>query len=312
MKTKTKKEVHTTDRIFYWTLKIMAWAIIGLLLLIVGLLTVRSFEVVSRVGFGFLFGTNWDPTTNDYGILSVLYGTIVTSLLALLLAVPTSFAVALFLNELSPRWLSVQLCFFVEMLSAIPSIVYGLWGLFVLAPFLRNHVQYYLSEYLGNSFLFSGPPMGVGLMCASCVLAIMITPTIVAISREVFRTIPASNREAVLGLGATRWEVLKIAVLRASQPGLIAAVILGLGRAMGETMAVTMVIGNMPDIHFSLLSAGQTMASLLANQYAEASDSLHLSALTGVALCLFLVSILTNAVARTVVWRIENRFKGKV
>ena len=309
-KTVVRRDVHLGDRVFYWILKIMAWGFVGILMAMVGLLIWMSREAIGQFGFQFLTSANWDAMNNEFGVLSVLYGTVVTSALAILLAVPLSVGVALFLNELAPRWLSRPLGFFVEMLAAIPSIVYGLWGLFVLAPFLRNHVQPFLSDWLGETPFFAGPPMGVGLMAAGTVLAIMIVPTIAAIAREVFRAIPNTNREAALGLGATRWEMLRIAVLRASVSGLIAAVILGLGRALGETMAVTMVIGNMPEISYSLFGAGQTMASLLANQYAEANGHLHLSALTTVALCLFFVSLMINGFARFIIWRFERAAKG--
>lgn len=305
-----RRDVHLADRIFYWVLKFLAWGFVGVLLSMIGLLLWMSRESISQFGWGFLTSANWDAMRKEFGVLSVLYGTVVTSALAIVLAVPMSIGVALFLNELAPPWLSRPLGFFVEMLAAIPSIVYGLWGLFVLAPFLRNHVQPFLSEWLGETPFFAGPPMGVGLMAAGCVLAIMIVPTIAAIAREVFKAIPSTNREAALGLGATRWEMLRIAVLRASVSGLIAAVILGLGRALGETMAVTMVIGNMPEINLSLFGAGQTMASLLANQYAEADGNLHLSALTTVALCLFFVSLLINGFARFIIWRFERVAKG--
>ncbi len=274
------------------------------------MLTYLSWESLRQFGWHFFTNSNWDVSHRDFGVLAMLYGTAVSSLIALLIAVPLSFGVALFLNELAPAWLARPLGFIVEMLAAIPSIVYGLWGLFVLAPLLRNQVEPLLAKYFGWTPFFTGPPFGIGLLCSGVVLAIMIIPTIAAIAREVFKTVPSANREAALGLGATRWEMLNIAVLRASTSGLIAAVILGLGRALGETMAVTMVIGNSQEISASLFSTGQTMASLLANQYAEADGNLHLASLTYVGLCLFLVSLLINGAARFAIWRVEGRFRG--
>ena len=268
-----------------------------------------SWPAFKHFGWRFLITNEWNSVTSEFGALSLIYGTVVSSLMALALAVPVSIGVALFLNELAPRWLSVPLGFFVEMLAAIPSIVYGLWGLFILAPFLRTYVQPPLVDTLGFLPFFAGPPLGVGMMAAGVILAIMIMPTITAICREVFKTIPAANREAALGLGATRWEMLKLAVIRSSQAGILGATILGLGRALGETMAVTMVIGNNPDIRASIMASAQTMASILANQYAEADSDLHLAALTAVGFTLFLVSIGINGLARFVVWRVNRKFQ---
>lgn len=304
------REVHLGDRVFLWSLRGLAWSSIALLAVMIGLLTWMSWGAITHLGWNFFVSAEWNTYREDYGLLAMVYGTLVSSLIALALAVPTSLGVAIFLNELAPTWLARPLAFFVEMLAAIPSIVYGLWGLFVLAPFLRAYVQPFLGEWFGFLPLFSGPPLGIGMMCAGCILAIMITPTISSIAREVFRTIPATHREAALGLGATRWEMLRIAVFGSSVSGMIAASVLGLGRALGETMAVTMVIGNSPEINASLFGSGQTMASLIANQYAEASGALHLSALTYIGLCLFLVSLCMNGLARWIIWRIEKRLSG--
>lgn len=303
-----RRDVHLGDRIFYYSLKASAWTLVFVLLLMFGLILQMAWPAFQHFGWRFLVTNEWNSVTSEFGALALIYGTVVSSLIALVLAVPMSIGVALFLNELAPRWLSTPLGFFVEMLAAIPSIVYGLWGLFVLAPFLRTYVQPPLVDHLGFLRLFEGPPLGVGMMAAGVILAIMIMPTITAICREVFRAIPQSNREAALGLGATRWEMLKLAVLRSSQAGMLGATILGLGRALGETMAVTMVIGNNPDIKVSLMASAQTMASILANQYAEADSPLHLSALTAVGLALFLVSLTINGIARFVVWRVNRKY----
>ncbi len=300
------RDVRPSDLTFYYLLKGLAWGLVLLLLAMVGVIFALSWEALSHFGPGFFFDPSWDSWREQFGALTFIYGTLVTSLIALILAVPVSLAVALFLNELAPSWLARPLGFFVEMLAAIPSIVYGLWGLFVLAPFLRDHVQPPLGQYLGFLPLFQGPPMGVGMLAAGVILAIMIIPTIASISREVFRSVPATLREAALGLGATRWEMLRLAVLKASVSGIVGAVVLGLGRALGETMAVTMVIGNRPQIDWSLFESGQTMASILANQYAEADSSLHLSALTAVGFTLFVVSLAINSLARWIIWRMQR------
>lgn len=310
VKVHKKRDVYLADRFFYYWLKTMVWAVVALLVAMVGLVLYMSWPALTHFGWEFFTTSEWNSWTNEYGVLSFVWGTLVSSLIALLLAVPVSVGVALFLNELAPSWLAKPLGFFVEMLAAIPSIVYGLWGLFVLAPFLRTYVQPPLGKYLGFLPFFQGPPLGIGMMAAGVILAIMITPTIAAICREVFKTVPRTNREAALGLGATRWEMLKISVLKASLSGVVGAIILGLGRAMGETMAVTMVIGNRSEISTSLFQPAQTMASLLANQYAEADGDLHLAALTAVGLTLFVVSLVINGVARGVVWKVEQRFKG--
>ena len=282
--------------------------LVGLLLLMVILILNMSWPAFQAFGWRFFITNEWNSVTSEFGALALIYGTVVSSLMALAMAVPVSVGVALFLNELAPRWLSRPLGFFVEMLAAIPSIVYGLWGLFILVPFLRTYVQPPLVENLGFLPFFEGPPLGVGMMAAGVVLAIMVMPTITAICREVFKAVPTANREAALGLGATRWEMFQLSILRSSQAGILGATILGLGRALGETMAVTMVIGNNPHIEASIMASAQTMASLLANQYAEADSDLHLAALTAVGFTLFLVSLAVNGLARFVVWRVNSRF----
>lgn len=302
-----RRDIHSGDRIFYYVLKGMSWSVVLLLLGMVGVIFHMSMPALSKFGWHFFLNTEWNSYTGEFGAWALIHGTVVTSVVALVIAIPVAVGVALFLNELAPQRFAKPLAFSVEMLAAIPSVVYGLWGLFVLAPFLREHIQPFFSTHLGYMPWFKGPPLGVGLMAAGVVLAIMITPTIAAISREVFRAIPNSHREAALGIGATRWEMIRLAVLKTGTPGIIGAVILGLGRALGETMAVTMVIGNQVSVNWSLLAPGQSMASILANQYAEADNDLHLSALTAVGLALFILSLLVNAVARLIVWRVEKK-----
>jgi phosphate transport system permease protein len=305
-----KREIHFGDKVFFYSLRVCAWAVFFLLLSLIAVFVQMSWPALVKFGPRFFVSTEWNSYTGEFGAFALIYGTVVSSALALLLAVPVGVGVALFLNELAPPWVAKPLAFFVEMLAAIPSIVYGLWGLFVLAPWLREGPQSWLSQHLGWLPTFHGAAIGVGIMCAGVVLAIMITPTIAAISREVFRAIPDSYREAALGLGSTRWEMIRLAVIKTGLSGIWGAIILGLGRALGETMAVTMVIGNRVEINASLFAPGQSLASILANQYAEADNDLHLAALTAVGLALLLLSLVINGLARLVVWRVSRNLKG--
>ena len=304
-----KAEVHFSDQIFSYFVNFCSLLFIGVFIFMLVLLFIKAWPAFHHFGLSFFTESVWDSWKQEYGVLFLIYGTVVSSLLALVIAVPISVALALFLTELAPQGLSRVLGFIVEMLAAIPSIIYGLWGVFVLAPFLREKVQPFLFEHLGHWPLFSGPLYGVGMMCAGIILAIMITPTISSICKEVFRSVPHSNKEAVLSLGTTRWEMLKVAVLRGSVSGIVGAVILGFGRAFGETMAVTMVIGNKMSFSASLFAPSQTMASILATQYAEADSPLQLSALTGVGFTLFIVSLAFNSVAVFLIWKIKKRFE---
>jgi phosphate transport system permease protein len=283
---------------------------LGVILLLGGItlnLVRLSWPTFAASGFSFFTLSEWNPATEEFGALAFVYGTAISSILALLLAVPVSVGVALFLTELSPPFFASVVGFLVEMLAAIPSVVYGLWGVFVLAPWLRGTLQPWLAAKLGFLPLFQGTPYGIGMLAAGIILGIMITPTIAAVSREVFRAIPNHQREAALALGATRWEMIRVAVLASSRPGLLGAIILGLGRALGETMAVTMVIGNRPAISASLFAPAQTMASVIANEYSEATSDMHLAALAAVGLALFAVSFAINALARGIVWKFAAR-----
>jgi phosphate transport system permease protein len=244
---------------------------------------------------------------DEYGALPLIFGTVISSLLALVIALPLGLGVAVFLSELAPRWLERPLSFLVELLAAIPSIVYGLWGIFVLVPWLRLHAEPWLGSHLGFLPFFKGAPYGFGMLAAGLILSVMVLPIIASISRDVMRSIPDLLREAALGLGATRWETTKV-VLAASKSGILGATLLGLGRAVGETMAVTMVIGNRADISASLFSPGYSMASVIANEFAEATTSMYTSALIEVALVLFVVTILLNALARLIVWSVTRRY----
>lgn len=309
-KNRKKNEVRFSDFVFFHSLRALASFIILLLVSIIVLLSFQSKEVFNRDGFKFLWSTEWNPVSDIFGALPFIYGTLITSVVALIIAVPISIGCALFITELCPRWLKAPLSFLIEMLAAIPSVVYGLWGIFVLVPFVRSYIQPFLGKSLGFLPLFQGPQFGIGILSASIVLSIMILPTITTMSREVFNAIPQLTREAALTLGATRWEMILMAVLKTALPGIFGAVILGLGRAMGETMAVTMIIGNRADISLSLFSPGATMASVIANEYPEASTQLYLSALTAIGVTLFFVSLIVNLIARWIVFRFEKRMRS--
>ena len=279
--------------------------------LIVGLIVFEAIRgalpSIRALGWGFLVHTDWDPVQNHFGALPYVYGTLVSSALALLIAVPIGILTSVFLAELAGRKLSEITSFVMELLAAIPSIVFGIWGLFVLAPFLRSTVEPWLIQHFGDIPLFHGYPFGIGMLNAGIVLSIMILPTIVSISREVLLATPRSLREASLALGATRAESIGV-TLDAARPGILGAVILALGRALGETMAVTMVIGNTNRISLSLLDPGATMASIIANEFTEATTDLYVSALIQIALVLFVVTLLVNALARgLVLWTTGGR-----
>jgi phosphate transport system permease protein len=260
-------------------------------------------------GLSFLTGRNWDPIQGEFGALPFVYGTVVSSLLALLLAVPVSLGIAIYLVEQAPRRLARPLAFLVELLAAIPSVVYGLWGIFVLAPFLRGHVEPPLQKAFGWLPFFQGTVTGIGLLTGGVILAIMVTPIITAVVRDVLAAVPVSQREAALALGATKWETTRI-VLANGAPGIAGAVILGLGRAVGETMAVTMVIGNRPEISLSLFDPSYTIASVIANEFTEATGDLYLSALVELGLVLFLVTFVINGAARLLVWSVTRGTSG--
>jgi len=283
-----------------------AATVLGILALIVYELLVRSQLSWHAFGWKFFAAHDWDPVNDQYGAMPFIYGTLVSSFLALLIAVPLSVGVAVFTTEMCPKWLRSPLSFLTELLAAIPSVIYGLWAIFVLVPILRNYIQPFLGKTLGWTGFFSGPPFGIGMLAAGVILAIMIIPIISSITREVLAVVPQQQREAALALGATRWEMIRLAVLRNARAGIVGAMILGLGRALGETMAVTMVIGNRPEVAKSLFAPGYTMASVLANEFSEATGDLYLSALIEIGLALFIVTILVNALARFMVWSVTR------
>jgi phosphate transport system permease protein len=301
----------TGDRIFH-ALVLIAAAIIPLTLAgIVVLLLIDAFPALGRYGFGFLASSTWDPVTEKFGAAAYVFGTVVTSLIALLLATPIGVACALFIAEYAPRRLGEPVGFLIALLAAIPSIIYGLWGFFILAPVMRAAVEPFLKNTLGNvpviGALFSGPAVGRDLLVAGVILAIMILPTITTVSREILRAVPNTQREGMLALGATRWETIQKAVLPYARGGIAGAAILGLARALGETMAVTMVIGNSStQIRASLFTPGYTLASAIANQFTEADKAIYFSAIVELALVLLLVAGAMNVVARLLVWSVSR------
>jgi phosphate transport system permease protein len=294
------------DRIFMGAMLLCGLSIFGIVLFILTILTVNSKLTLAQFGFKFFVHSGWDPVSGDFGALPFIVGTLETSLLALAMAVPLAMGVAIFLSELCPAKLRAPISFVTELLAAIPSVVYGLWAVFVLVPMMRDTLGPFLFKYLGWTHLFDGYNFGVGILTASMILAIMILPIISSITRDIMMAVPTSQREAVLALGATRWEMIRTGVLRNARIGIVGAIILGLGRALGETMAVTMVIGNHPDIAKSLFAPGYTLASVIANEFAEASGDLYLSALIEIGLALFLVTVVVNAIARALVWAVTR------
>jgi len=307
----------TADRGFHWLMVACALSIFGIVVLIASELIIRSQMAWHKFGIAFFckafidpysnLPTYWDPVNEHFSALPFIFGTLLSSFLALLLAVPLAVGVAVYLTEMCPRFLRGPLAFLTELLAAIPSVIYGLWAVFVLVPLLREHLNPILITTLGWTGFFSDDnPTGLGFVAAGIILAIMILPVISSLTREVMTAVPHSQREAVLALGATRWEMIRTGVLRNARIGIVGAIILGLGRALGETMAVTMVIGNSPEIHKSLLANGSSMASVIANEFAEASGDMHLSALMELGLALFIVTIIVNAIARLLVWAVTR------
>ena len=281
-----------------------------LVLIIVGgmivALTADSLLSIRQFGFRFLTSQHWDPVKSEFGALSFIYGTIVSSAIALLISVPLSLGIAIFLVEQAPYYVARPITFLVELLAAIPSVVYGLWGIFVLAPFLRVHVEPPSAKWFGWLPLFQGSITGIGLLTGGIILAIMVTPIITAVVRDVLAAVPDSQREAALALGATKWETTRVVLVNGA-PGIAGAIMLGLGRALGETMAVTMVIGNRPEISASLFAPSYTIASAIANEFTEATQDIYLSALVELGLILFLVTFVVNGVARLLVWNVTRR-----
>jgi phosphate transport system permease protein len=300
---------NTGDALFRGLLFLFALLLLLIVATMMAAIAANSLPSIHKFGFAFLTGRAWNPVTGQFGALPFIYGTLVSSLIALLIAVPLSLGVAVFLVEQAPRSLARPIAFLVELLAAIPSVVYGLWGIFVLAPFLRVHVEPVLARWFGWLPLFQGPVTGIGLFTGGIILAIMIAPIISAVVRDVLAAVPVSQREAALALGATRWETTRVVLANAAS-GIAGAIILGLGRAIGETMAVTMVIGNRPQISASLFEPSYTIASVIANEFTEATDNLYLSALIEIGLILFLVTFIVNGAAKLLVWGVTRGTSG--
>jgi phosphate transport system permease protein len=294
------------DATFSAVMLLCASTIFAIVIFILSILIARSRLSLTQFGFKFFTHSAWDPVSGDFGAFAFIYGTLATSLLALLMAVPLALGVAVFLTEMCPQKLRAPISFVTELLAAIPSVVYGLWAVFVLVPVMRDQLGPFLQKYFGWTHLFTGYNFGVGLLTASIILAIMILPIISSIARDIMLAVPISQREGVLALGATRWEMIRMGVLRNARIGIVGAIILGLGRALGETMAVTMVIGNHPEIPTSLFSPGYTLASVIANEFSEATGDVYLSSLIEIGLALFLVTIVVNAIARALVWAVTR------
>ena len=293
------------DRVYRWITTASALVVPILLGLIAWEVFAAGWPALSKFGIGFFTTSDWDPVKGNFGAAPALFGTIVSSLLALVIATPLAIGVAVFLSEFAPRPVRQPVAFFVDLLAAIPSVVYGLWGILVLVPFLRGHIMPFFRDtlHLGATPFFSGPAYGPSMLAGGVILAIMILPYISAVTREVLVAVPRAQREAALALGATRWEMIWDAVLPFARSGIIGGVILGLGRALGETMAVTMVIGNRHEISASLLAPGYTMASVIANEFSEATSELHVASLMAVGAGLFIVTVIVNVIARWLVWR---------
>jgi phosphate transport system permease protein len=306
----------TADRIFSSAMLACGLCVLAIVALIVYELITKSGLSWHASGIKFFFRSDWDPVNEQFGALPFVFGTVVSSILALMLAVPLAVGVAVFITEMCPRRLRGALAFTTELLAAIPSVIYGVWAMFVLVPVLREHVEPWLARYfgwtsglthkLGFQGPFEGPPFGIGMLAATIILAIMVIPIVSSITREVMTAVPQQQREAVLALGATRWEMIRTGVLRNARAGIFGGVILGLGRALGETMAVTMVIGNSPQIAASLFAPGYTMASAIANQFNEASGDTYRSALIEIGLALFIVTIIVNILAQFLVWTVTR------
>jgi phosphate transport system permease protein len=295
-----------SDSFFGGLMLACALSIIVIVLLILYVLVANSSMSLRAFGFKFFTRTAWNPVSGDFGALPFIFGTLATSFLALCIAVPLALCVAVFIMEICPKPLRGVVAFLTELLAAIPSVVYGLWAIFVLVPIVRDLLGPFLVKTLGWTGLFGGSNFGEGILTASIILSIMVLPVISSITREVMAAVPISQKEAALALGATRWEMIRIAVLRNARIGIVGGIILGLGRALGETMAVTMVIGNNPQISKSLFAPGYTLASVIANEFTEATGDLYLSALIEIGLALFLVTVIVNTIARLLVWAVTR------
>ena len=310
-RSKALQRLRLGDTVFRWMTRLSAIAVLLLLGGVIIALIEGSLLALSTFGFSFLVEQHWNPVTDQFGAIAPIYGTIVTSIIAMLVAVPVGLMIAFFLTELCPLWLRRPIGTAIELLAGIPSIIYGIWGLFVFAPFLQRTVQPFLITIFGDipllSSVFAGPPYGIGVLTAGLILAIMVLPFIASISRDVFDAVPPVLKEAAYGLGCTRWEVFRNVVLPFTRVGVLGGVMLGLGRALGETMAVTFVIGNAHRISASILAPGTTISATIANEFTEAVGDLYTSSLVTLGLLLFVITFIVLAIARYLLMRIERR-----
>ncbi|MCU1289494.1 MAG: Phosphate transport system permease protein [Acidobacteria bacterium] len=293
------------DKLFRSVLLIAAASILVIVAAILYMMVQNSLPTIERFGVGFLTGREWKPAQEEFGALPFIYGTLASSIIALVLSIPISLGVAIYMVEQAPKKLARPIAFLIELLAAIPSVVYGLWGIFVLAPFIRDYLGVFLQDYFGWLPFFQGRLTGIGMLTGGIILALMITPIITSVVRDVLEAVPTTQREAALALGATEWETTRI-VLGNAASGIAGAVVLGLGRAIGETMAITMVIGNSAQISISLFEPANTIASLLASNFAEATDKIYMSALIEIGLVLFLVTFVVNALAKLLILKVAS------
>jgi phosphate transport system permease protein len=298
------------DLLFRSVTRLAAFTVLALLAAIIGSLIMGSMPAIHAFGFGFITSTEWNPVTDKYGAFIPIVGTLVTSGIALIIAIPVSFGIAIFLTELSPKWLRRPLGIAVELLAGIPSIIYGMWGLFIFAPLFADHVEPWINDHIGTlpvlGPFFSGPPMGIGILTAGIILAIMVIPFIASVMRDVFDVVPVMLKESAYGLGATTWEVMWNVVLPYTKIGVVGGIMLGLGRALGETMAVTFVIGNAHDLSKSLLMPGNSISSALANEFTEAVGELYTSSLIELGLILFFITFVVLSLARFMLYRLSK------
>jgi len=294
------------DNLFKGITLLFAFSILAILLLMVVEMVKESLPAMEKFGWRFIAGRDWDAVQGSFGALTFIWGSVISSVFALLLAIPLSVGTAIFITEIAPKKIGGVVASLVELLAAIPSVIYGLWGVLIMAPWLQRTVEPFLSEHFGFLPFFSGPAYGVSMLAAIFILMIMVIPIITSITKEIILAVPQSQKEAAIALGATRWEMIRIAVLPYGKSGILGSVILGLGRAIGETMAVTMVSGNNPQISLSLLAPAYTMPSVIANEFAEASSNLHSAALMEIGLILLVVTLIINVLARLLIWSVTR------
>lgn len=306
-----QKRQTVLDALFRNLTRLAAFSVLGLLIAIIVSLVIGSLPAINAFGFGFLTSSDWDPVNDQFGALIPIVGTLITSGIALLIAIPVSLGIAIFLTQIAPLWLRRPLGIAIELLAGIPSIIYGMWGLFVFAPLFADHVEPWLNDNIGTwpilGPFFSGPPMGIGMLTAGIILAIMVIPFIASVMRDVFDVVPPMLKESAYGLGATTWEVMMKIVLPYTKIGVVGGIMLGLGRALGETMAVTFVIGNAHELNQSLLMPGNSISSALANEFAEAVGDLYTSALIELGLILFFITFVVLSLARMMLHKLQQR-----